>query len=280
VFGLPWIAHTTLNYGDELKSIGTEFTAYPDANLWRDLAAANYEQLKAADEIRYSWTARIGRSKDTNRFERLYYLEAAHAKVTSAQLANSSEAISGELQLAQARPRQHPRADRGLCPVAAGRRRLRPRRRDPHRRRPARSTAAIPSSAPTAATLWFRPFGRWFANARLEAGEVFVNNRISVPDTILFRAGGDGSVRGYDYRTLGPEPQRRRRRRPGPAHRQRRARASAQRQVAGAARRGVRRCGKRRRPLGRDPPGVRLRRRRALRSRSDRCAWTSPTART
>jgi translocation and assembly module TamA len=25
-----------------------------------------------------------------------------------------------------------------------------------------------------------------------------------VPDTILFRAGGDGSVRGYDYRTLGP----------------------------------------------------------------------------
>jgi translocation and assembly module TamA len=31
-----------------------------------------------------------------------------------------------------------------------------------------------------------------------------VNNRISVPDTILFRAGGDGSVRGYDYRTLGP----------------------------------------------------------------------------
>ena len=51
---------------------------------------------------------------------------------------------------------------------------------------------------------WFRPFGRWFANARVEAGEVFVNNRISVPDTILFRAGGDGSVRGYDYRTLGP----------------------------------------------------------------------------
>ena len=51
---------------------------------------------------------------------------------------------------------------------------------------------------------WFQPFGTWFANARLEAGEVFVNNPISVPDTILFRAGGDNSVRGYDYRTLGP----------------------------------------------------------------------------
>ena len=27
---------------------------------------------------------------------------------------------------------------------------------------------------------------------------------LSVPDTLLFRAGGDDSVRGYAYRTLGP----------------------------------------------------------------------------
>jgi translocation and assembly module TamA len=33
---------------------------------------------------------------------------------------------------------------------------------------------------------------------------VFVNNPIAVPDTILFRAGGENSVRGYGYRTLGP----------------------------------------------------------------------------
>ena len=33
---------------------------------------------------------------------------------------------------------------------------------------------------------------------------MFVHNPIGVPDTILFRAGGDNSVRGYDYRTLGP----------------------------------------------------------------------------
>ena len=28
---------------------------------------------------------------------------------------------------------------------------------------------------------------------------------LGVPDTLLFRAGGDDSVRGYGYRTLGPE---------------------------------------------------------------------------
>jgi len=50
----------------------------------------------------------------------------------------------------------------------------------------------------------YRPVGSWFANARVEAGHVFVSNPIAVPDPILFRAGGDNSVRGYDYRTLGP----------------------------------------------------------------------------
>ena len=50
----------------------------------------------------------------------------------------------------------------------------------------------------------YKPFGGWYGNARVEAGQVFVTSRIAVPDTILFRAGGDDSVRGYDYRTLGP----------------------------------------------------------------------------
>jgi translocation and assembly module TamA len=33
---------------------------------------------------------------------------------------------------------------------------------------------------------------------------VFAKSRIAVPDPILFRAGGDESVRGYGFRTLGP----------------------------------------------------------------------------
>ncbi len=203
VFGQPWIAHTTLNYGSELKSIGSELTAYPDENLWRNLAAANYEQLKAADEIRYSWTVRIGRSKDTNRFERLYYLEAVHAKVTSAPLSNSSEAISAnynwlkrDLDNILAPTEGYALSLQGGLGYGRGVETRSDVAGEEHSRDPfVRAYSRY---------LWYRPFGRWFANARVEAGEVFVNNRISVPDTILFRAGGDGSVRGYDYRTLGP----------------------------------------------------------------------------
>jgi translocation and assembly module TamA len=38
---------------------------------------------------------------------------------------------------------------------------------------------------------------------RAEAGAVFSNNKIGVPSTFLFRAGGDQSVRGYAYQQLG-----------------------------------------------------------------------------
>jgi translocation and assembly module TamA len=52
----------------------------------------------------------------------------------------------------------------------------------------------------------YRPLGgTWYATARVEAGQVLANNAVGIPDTLLFRAGGDDSVRGYAYRSLGPK---------------------------------------------------------------------------
>jgi translocation and assembly module TamA len=52
---------------------------------------------------------------------------------------------------------------------------------------------------------WYQPLGAaWYATLRAEAGQVFVADNVGVPDTLLFRVGGDESVRGYAYRTLGP----------------------------------------------------------------------------
>ncbi|MEO5844023.1 MAG: BamA/TamA family outer membrane protein [Caldimonas sp.] len=203
VFGLPWISHTTLTFGPDLKSLGTELTAYPDERLWRNLAAANLEQLRAAGETRNSWSVRAGRSKDTTDFARLYYLEASHAQVQSAPLTTSSEALSFNYHWLRRR------LDNILAPttgtalalqggVGIGRGTL--ERSD----RPGTESSRAPFARAYARFNWYRPFGAWYANARVEAGEVFVTNPIAVPDPILFRAGGDNSVRGYGYRTLGP----------------------------------------------------------------------------
>jgi translocation and assembly module TamA len=203
VFGQPWIAHSTLSFGPDLKSIGSEIASYPSENMWRNLVGANVERLRSADELRDSWSARVGRSQDTTRFERLYDLELAHARVDSSAFVDSATAVSANYHWLRRD------LDSVLVPtdgsaisaqVGLGYGKGSETRVDlageakksgPFVRAYTRLTA-------------YRPFGGWYANARLEAGEVFVTDRIAVPDTTLFRAGGDDSVRGYDYRTLGP----------------------------------------------------------------------------
>jgi translocation and assembly module TamA len=53
---------------------------------------------------------------------------------------------------------------------------------------------------------WWQPLGeRWYAQARLELGQVFARDEVEVPQTQRFRAGGDDSVRGYAWRSLTPQ---------------------------------------------------------------------------
>lgn len=203
LFGQPWIAHSKLTYGPDLKSIGTVLTSYPHENLWRDLAAANVEELLAADETRHSWTARVGRSLDTPRFERLAYLEAAHAKVSSAPLVTSADAgslnyhwLRRDLDNVLAPSEGTALSLQGGLGYGKGTQTRSDIAGETDSRGPFVSAYARYSA--------FHPFAAWYANARVEAGQVFVASRIAVPDTILFRAGGDDSVRGYGYRTLGP----------------------------------------------------------------------------
>jgi translocation and assembly module TamA len=51
----------------------------------------------------------------------------------------------------------------------------------------------------------YLPVGKvWYGQARVEFGQVFLRPNMVVPESQQFRAGGDDSVRGYSYRSLGP----------------------------------------------------------------------------
>jgi translocation and assembly module TamA len=53
---------------------------------------------------------------------------------------------------------------------------------------------------------YWLPFGNdWYAQARLELGQVFARDAVAVPESQRFRAGGDDSVRGYAWRSLTPK---------------------------------------------------------------------------
>jgi len=52
----------------------------------------------------------------------------------------------------------------------------------------------------------YEPLGNsWFAQARVEAGQIIVKDDVEMPDAEQWRAGGEDSVRGYAWRALAPE---------------------------------------------------------------------------
>ncbi len=203
VFGLPWIDHDTLVYGPNLKSIGSEFTSYPMADLVRNLAAVNLEQLKSNDETRNAATLRAGRSQDTGDYSRLYFAELSHTRVASVPLVTTTNGIAvhyhwlrRDVDSVLLPTRGTVLALQGGVGYGIG--------SETRSDLPGQVDARGPFARAYARINAYRPAGDWFLNRRLEVGQVFVNNRIAVPDTLLFRAGGDNSVRGYQYRKLAP----------------------------------------------------------------------------
>ena len=203
VFGTRWVAKNKFELGPQKQAWEGELLSYPLDGLYRNLVSGSASNLRAADETLLSWNARVGRTQDTPRIERLYFVELTQARLKSDTLASNAEALSYNYQWVYRDIDNVLLPTRGLTTsaqaalgMARGSREtpLAPRleERGPFARLYARMT-------------WYRPLGgSWFGTARVEAGQLFTRNVVGVPDTLLFRAGGDDSVRGYAYRTLGP----------------------------------------------------------------------------
>ena len=194
-FDLDWVATNKFELGSALKSWKGELISHPLEGLYRNLIAGNAERLRSGEEIRTSWTARLGRTQDTQRIERLYFGELTHARVDNTAGRTRSEAITANYHWV------YRDVDSVLLPTrgytlslqsAIGRSRNSTEENGPFGRGYGRLTV-------------YQPLGSaWYGSARIEAGQIFAADAVGVPDTLLFRAGGDDSVRGYAYRTLGP----------------------------------------------------------------------------
>lgn len=204
VFGSRWIAKNKFELGPSLRSWNADLISHPLDRRYRNLLGFNVERLRSTDELRTSVSARAGRTQDSARIERLYFAEAVHANLANATVESRSDALSANYHWVR----------RDLDSVLL-----------PTRGTTLSAQAALgysqgrQTTVATLATQTARgPFGRaylrwtgyrpvgdaWYTTMRLEAGQVFTRNAIGVPDTLLFRAGGDDSVRGYEYRSLGP----------------------------------------------------------------------------
>ncbi len=196
VFGTRWIAKNKFALGPDIQSWSGEFTSHPLEGRYRNLLSGSAERLRSTEELRTSWSARAGRTQDTPRIERLYFAEFQTSKLDNASGSTQSSALSANYHWIWRDVDNVLLPTRGLTAslqAALGRSFSNQNPEGPFGRAYARVT-------------WYQPLGNaWYATLRGEAGHVQASDGVVLPDTLLFRAGGDESVRGYAYRSLGPK---------------------------------------------------------------------------
>ena len=202
VFGSRWIARNKIELGPTQQAWEGELTSYPLDRLYRKLVAGSALHLNTNNEQLLSWKLRAGRTQDTPRIERLMFAEATHARLTSAALTNNGDALSGNYHWVYRDIDNVLLPTEGLTVSAQGA--LGYARGNQTVGTGPQQTAAGPFGRAHARFTWYQPLGAWYGTFRIEAGQLFTQDVIGVPDTLLFRAGGDDSVRGYGYRLLGP----------------------------------------------------------------------------
>ncbi|NML17270.1 autotransporter assembly complex protein TamA [Azohydromonas caseinilytica] len=194
-FGLHWTARNNLEVGNQRKLWEFDLRSYARPRLWHDLVAGNVERWTGEDEDRTSARLRVGRTQDRNRLERTYYAELQHSRVDSPLGRREAQSLTGNADWTWRHVDSRLLPTRGqavILQTALGYARGNQEDSGPFGRLYTRM-------------LYFRPFGDgWQSRLRLDVGQVFARESVGVPDPLLFRAGGEESVRGYAYRSLGP----------------------------------------------------------------------------
>ncbi|MFT3857281.1 MAG: BamA/TamA family outer membrane protein [Aquabacterium sp.] len=197
VFDMDWQAKTKLQLGRQ-ESIGSlDLTSHPWPRRRRGLISAQASRLlDSEDSVTTSQQLRVGLLHEGERLERTDYAELQSARVVSEEkvLLSKATALSGTSQWIYRDVDSQTQPTKGFTALGQG--------------TVGRSYATLAESG-LFSRLYARVTGyqplpsQWRATARVEAGQVFARDAVSIPDPLLFRAGGDDSVRGYAYRSIG-----------------------------------------------------------------------------
>jgi len=194
-FGLNLQAHNKFEIGRYQRSWDGELLSNPGEAQYRRFVSGNITRLDTVDDVTLSWKVRVGRTLDTERIQRQIYGQLLNATVENALGEHTSRALSAHYDWLWRDVDDLILPTRGLTSsiqVAGGFARSNDAANGPFTRLYTRNTI-------------YWPLGNsWYSQVRAEFGEVFAKPDVGIPDPLLFRAGGDDSVRGYGYRDLGP----------------------------------------------------------------------------
>jgi translocation and assembly module TamA len=197
VFGFAASSRVKIELGVKRQAWDAEISGHPVDGLYRNLIGGAVERLVSDDDVVLAQRVRIGRAQDTQRIERLFYAEAERSlRRTYAGDRNNAFALSLNFHGGwRALDSIVLPTDGETLAIQVG---------------AGRSHGTDASSGFYGRTYGrltvYRPLGRtWYGQARLELGRVFLRSDMVVPESHKWRVGGDDSVRGYSYRSLGPQ---------------------------------------------------------------------------
>lgn len=195
--GLPMRARSKVQLGQLLRKAELELSSHPQPDMQRNLGSLQWEQDLNNDKDIRTLSARVGRLREAGHDERLAYVEMLRSvERTGPSETLRSGAWSGNVQWTRRR------LDSLLLPtdgytaqllLGAGR---------------ADNNAPDQDSGPFARARfkieYFRPLpSGWYLSARTDLAQILGADRLGLPSKMLYLAGGDDSVRGYAYQSLG-----------------------------------------------------------------------------
>ena len=202
---VPWLGWRAVSKA-QLEAANTfiesDLLAMPAASGWRWGALAKLSRVKDSDLTTYNRQLRFGRSQSRERSERNFYVQYDLSRVKGADGQYVTDEMTGDGSALSfnfiwtTRRFNHlsdPTGGWGLGFELGGGITINGKRQ--------------PFTRGVARWLGYIPLGRSAASSRLavraEAGAVISPDGARVPSALLFRAGGDNSVRGYGWRDIG-----------------------------------------------------------------------------
>ena len=201
---IGWRAVTKLLYEQPKKSFGTEWTAPPDDRLWRWRTSAQIAREESGSFEVDSLMLRAGRTRASEFVDRSWFLQYEKARNTGYNPPPDANALSANYVWTRRDfdSRLFPTQGHGLSLDVGGGVTV--------------GDSRYPFGRFVGRWLGYFPIG-WKADAaerlgavrstriaaRAEFGAVVANDAANLPTTQLFLTGGDNTVRGYAYRSIG-----------------------------------------------------------------------------
>ena len=192
-FNRPWIARNSLELSQVQQRWTGELSTQTLPRLYRNLLGGGAERVVSDTDEVNAFRLRVGRAQDTQRIDRLLFVEWDRSATTSALGRQRADSLTLHYHGVWRTLDDLVLPTRGRAwtgQVGVGQARSQPGGNAPFTRLYARLDA-------------FHPLGStWYGQGRVEVGQVFIRGAVQVPEALRFRAGGDESVRGYEYRSL------------------------------------------------------------------------------